>query len=230
MDTPITPATPATQTRTAPTVTPHVEPHTKASVSDSEAATIQGWIKDDLAKGKMTQAQADAAFTELNAPIEQRGPDTRTDEQKELDHHFSAAKPEDYRITYGDPGQDPPEMTPELKQFDQSARRWMSSAGFPRDTGNSLVAAIDKTVQATQHMTADQLETYGYREFEKLQKAHGAALEERLQSAALMIHELDVKQPSLKNLLKSRGIGDSAMVANMLIAHAAIYQARRKGR
>jgi DNA-binding MarR family transcriptional regulator len=30
----------------------------------------------------------------------------------------------------------------------------------------------------------------------------------------------------LKQLLKSHGIGDSAMVANLLIAHAAIYHAR----
>ena len=44
-----------------------------------------------------------------------------------------------------------------------------------------------------------------------------------------MVHELDTQHPGLKNLLKSRGIGDNAMVANMLIAHAQIYHAR-KGR
>jgi len=54
-----------------------------------------------------------------------------------------------------------------------------------------------------------------------------AALEERLQAAGRMVHELDLKTPGLKNLLKSRGIGDSAMVANMLIAHAQIYHARK---
>jgi hypothetical protein len=31
----------------------------------------------------------------------------------------------------------------------------------------------------------------------------------------------------LKNFLKSRGLGDNALIANMLIAHAAIYHARR---
>jgi hypothetical protein len=120
-------------------------------------------------------------------------------------------------------------MTPELKVFDQSSRKWLSGAGFPRETGNSLVNTIAKVAQQTQHMTADQLETYGYAEFEKLQKAHGPALEERLQAAARMIHDLDLKTPGLKNLLKSKGIGDNAMVANMLIAHAQIYHAR-KGR
>ena len=53
--------------------------------------------------------------------------------------------------------------------------------------------------------------------------------EEKLQSAAVMIHDLDLKQPGLKNLLKSRGIGDNALIVSMLIGHAAIYHAR-KGR
>ena len=118
-------------------------------------------------------------------------------------------------------------MTAELQAFDASARTWLSGAGFPRDTGNSLGSVIAKVVQQTQHMTADQLETYGYVEFAKLEKAHGAALEERLQAAGRMVHELDLKTPGLKNLLKSRGIGDNALVANMLIQHAAIYHARR---
>jgi hypothetical protein len=49
--TPTAPLTPA------PTVTSHVEPHTKASPSDNEAATMAGWIKADLATGKKIQAQ-----------------------------------------------------------------------------------------------------------------------------------------------------------------------------
>jgi hypothetical protein len=91
-----------------------------------------------------------------------------------------------------------------------------------------LVTTIAKVAQTTKAMTPDQLETYGYREFEKLQKAHGPALDERLQAAARMVHDLDQKTPGLKNLLKSRGIGDNAMVANILIAHAQIYHARKR--
>jgi len=64
-------------------------------------------------------------------------------------------------------------------------------------------------------------------EFQKLQRVHGPALEERLQSAARMIHELDARQPGLKALLKSRGIGDSALVASLLIQQAQIFHARR---
>ena len=40
-------ATAPVPTAPAPTVTLHVEPHTKAGVSHREAATIAGWIKQD---------------------------------------------------------------------------------------------------------------------------------------------------------------------------------------
>jgi hypothetical protein len=187
---------------------------------------MAGWIKADLAAGKMTQAQADRAFAELNTPLEQRGPDARTDEEKELDRHFAAAKPEDFIIRYGLPGQELP-MTPELKQFDASARTWLSMAGMPKNIGDSLVNAIAKVTATTQRMTPAQLEQYGADEFVKLERAHGPALEERLQVAERMVHDLDLKTAGLKNLLKSRGIGDNALIANMLIAHARIYHARR---
>ena len=210
----------------APTVTPQVERHPKASVSTSEAVTMAGWIKADLTSGKMTQAQADRAFAELNTPPEQRGPDTRSEEAKELDRHFPTAKESDYTIRYGRPGEDVKE-TPELKQFDASARTWMATAGMPKEIGNRLVNAIAKVTATTQHMSADQLETYGHAEFEKLQRAHGPALEERLRDASRMVHELETQHPGLKNLLNSRGIGDSAMVANLLMGHAKIYHARK---
>lgn len=41
---------------------------------------MAGWVKEDLAKGKMTQAQADTVFGELKTPMDQRAPDTRSDE------------------------------------------------------------------------------------------------------------------------------------------------------
>jgi hypothetical protein len=125
------PATPAPPTPAAPLVTPTVQPHSKAGVSNAEAATMAGWIKEDLASGKMTQAQADKAFDDLGTPPEQRvtPADVRSDEVRLLDQHFPAARPEDYQIRYADPGQSPPPMT-EMIQFDQSARTWLSGASF----------------------------------------------------------------------------------------------------
>jgi hypothetical protein len=69
------------------------------------------WQRERRSKPKKKiQTQADRAFADLNTPLEQRGPDTRTDEQETLDWHFPAAKPEDYIIRNGLPGQEP-EMT-----------------------------------------------------------------------------------------------------------------------
>jgi hypothetical protein len=86
-------------------------------------------------------------------------------------------------------------MTPALKEFDTTARAWLSGAGFPSDVGNSLIAQISRVAQQTKAMTPDQLEQYGYAEFAKLEHAHGPALQEKLQAAALMIHDLDLKRP-----------------------------------
>jgi hypothetical protein len=78
-------------------------------------------------------------------------------------------------------------------------------------------------------MTPEQLIAYGESEFVKLQNLYGATLNEKLLAAARMVQELDAKKPGLKNLLKSQGIGDNAMVASMLIQHGERYGAR-KGR
>ena len=43
-----------------------------------------------------------------------------------------------------------------------------------------------------------------------------------------MIEALEAKTPGLKNLLKSRGVGDNAMVASLLIQQSERYWARRR--
>ena len=138
------------------------------------------------------------------------------------------AKPEEFSIRYADPGQPAPPMTKELKQFDTSARTWLSQAEFPRDLGNSLITTISKVAQQTKAMMPDQLESYGMVEYEKLQQVYGDKLEEKLNAAGRMVVALDAKTPGLKNLLKSRGIGDSSLVASILIGQAERYWARRR--
>jgi hypothetical protein len=79
-------------------------------------------------------------------------------------------------------------------------------------------------------MNADQLESYGHAEFAKLERAYGPALDDKLRAAGRMVHELDQNTPGLKNLLRSRGLGDTAMIASLLIQQSERYWARRKGR
>jgi hypothetical protein len=188
-----------------------------------------GWAKEDLAKGKITQEQAAKMFEELGATPEQCTGDQRTDAAKEVDLLYGPpAEPADYLISYARPGQDVP-ITPEIKAFDQAARTWMSSAGLPRELGNSLANTIDRVTEHTATMTEAQLEAYGHTEFQKLQQAYGPELEAKLNAAGRMVLELDAKTPGLKTLLKSQGIGDNAMVAKLLIEAGERYWTR-KGR
>ena len=82
---------------TAPPVAPLVEPHSKTGLSPSKAAQMAGWVKDDLAKGRITQAQADKVFDDLGTPPESREPDAQSDEAKAIDAAFPPGKA-DYTI------------------------------------------------------------------------------------------------------------------------------------
>jgi hypothetical protein len=229
------PATPAPAAPTAPAIppvppgTPFVEPHSHNGLSPSQAAQMIDWTRQDIASGKLSSEQAEKIFDDLDVPVDQSvAPgETRSDDVQLLDHHFPAAKPEEYQIRYADPGQ-PVQMTKELQQFDTSARTWLSQAEFPRELGNSLIVNIEKVAQHTKAMTLDQLESYWMTEYEKLERANGDSLEEKLNAAGHMVVALDQKTPGLKNLLRSRGIGDSALIASMLIGQAERYWARRR--
>jgi hypothetical protein len=228
MTTPTAPA-PSTSTPTTPAPAPArlVKPHTHG-LSPADAKMMAEWTKQDLASGKITQAQADTIFSDLNTPMEERALDTRTPEQKQLDMLHPPAKLNEYLIRYYTPGQEPPVIPQEVKQAEAMHRTWLAGAGFDRNLGNSLVHAIGKAVETTHTMTANQLLDYGESQYALLERAYGKDLDAKLQSAAQMIHELDTRQPGLKSLLKSRGIGDNAMVASMLIQQAERYHSRNR--
>lgn len=78
-------------------------------------------------------------------------------------------------------------------------------------------------------MTPEQLESYVLLENEKLDRAYGPALEEKLRSAAVMLQELEKAKPGLNNLLRSKGIGDNALVVAQIIGQSERWHARRKG-
>ena len=225
----IDPTTPTAPTIPAPTLTAPVEPHGQAPVTPNEAATLAQWAKEDLAQNRITPQQADTIFSELNIPLEQRGPDTRTNEQRLVDEHFPVAKPHEFVIRWNAPGDMTP-MSPELKVLDTSARGWMSSAGLPVNVGNSLVNQITKVLQATRGLTESQIEQRGYDEFDKLKQVHGDKLDERLDAVNRLVHAIESTSPGVYRFLTSQGIADDAMVMNILITHAPIYHARRKGR
>jgi hypothetical protein len=230
------PAAPSSSTSApmaAPTAPPSSSPvGPQGEITDAQGVQIVRDIQKDLATGKISQAQADARFAEMHTPLDQRVIpfDNRTDEQRLIDDHFPPAQEKDFLIRYFPPGREPQVMPKELHEFDQHARGWLSAAQFDRTLCNSLVTQISRVAQHTNTMTPDQLETYGENEYVKLQATYKDTLEDKLRQAGRMVEDLDKKQPGLKNLLRSKGIGDSALVASILIGQSEIYWARRKGR
>jgi hypothetical protein len=80
---------------TVPPVMPSpVAPHSHAGISPAEAVKMAGWVKEDLTKGKITQAQADQIFGELNTPLGARAPDTRSDEVQTARYSLSPGEGE----------------------------------------------------------------------------------------------------------------------------------------
>lgn len=227
------PATPATPTAvqpapTQPVTPPVVEPHSKNGLSAAEAATMADWTRKDLASGKISSEQAEKIFSELNTPMELRTPDARG-EEKQMDQVFGVpAKPEEYLIPYGKPGE-AIQMTEQIKAFDGAVSGWMADSGMTREFGNSVVTIISKAIQHTATMTAEQREIYKDQENEKLHQLFGGQdkLEAQLQPAARMIDEIDRKRPGLKEFVRAHG--DNAMFVAQLIQAARIYHAR-KGR
>ncbi len=121
-------------------------------------------------------------------------------------------------------------MSKALSDFDQSALSWLVGAKFPANIGNSLITTIAKVAQQTKHLSADHLEGYGLLQYERLEQVYGAELEDNLNAAGRMVEQLEKKTPGLKNLLRSKGLGDNAEIASLLIQQAERYWIRRKGR
>ena len=225
------PATPATGAPAPPTApaTP-VEPYAPVRMSPDHTAQWIELEKDNLAQGKITPEEAARRLDALGATPEQRGPDTRTDEQRLIETHFPVAKPEDYRIAYALPGEPWLPLTKEQQQFDTLARGWMVDAEFPASIGTGLADTISKVAQQTQHMNADELESYGQAQYRLLERVYKDQLEDKLRAAGRMVEQLEKKTPGLNNLLRSKGLGDNAEVASLLMQQAERYWLRRKGR
>lgn len=229
MNTPTAPPAPPTAP-VAPIITPSETPPQDdlQQISEAQATLIVADIKAQVQKGTMSQAIAEEAHDQIQTPIDQRAPDNRSEALKELDRAAPPGKETDYAIRYGIPGQDPP-PTKELKEFDSTARSWLARAEFSRENGNSVIRAIEQTVNTTRHMNAEQLEQFRQTEMTTLRGLYGDSLEEKLRECSQMVHAVEMQQPGLKNLLQSKGIGDAAVVLTQLIAQSQIWHARRKG-
>lgn len=200
---------------------------THSTLTSSEAATMAGWIKEDLASGKLTPEAAAKAFDELGATPEQRAPDNRTEEQKLVDAHFPPGRPGQYSIPLYLPGEDPAAITNETREGVAKAHQWLSAAGASVEQGNSIVASIVQALQRTASMSSTAREADKDQENEKIFKIYGG-LDQRdaaLKPAQRMIDELDRQIPGVKEFVKKHG--DNWLFVTQLAHLSRNYDVRR---
>lgn len=219
MDTTNTPS----PTGPAPTPAP-LTPETTPELTGPQAETVARWLKEDVAKGKLSPEAASKAFDQLQTPAADRV-DSRTEGEKEWDAAgFVPAKPEDYSIRLHAPGEEP---TPQHVQAGMQIRGYMSEGGLPKPHGDALFKAADETVRLTAGMNEDELAEFGRREYAKLQHLYGDQLEAKLKRAGDMIREIEARKPGLQALLGQRGIGDAARTVSLILDQSERYWARR---
>jgi hypothetical protein len=220
------PAAPAPPIPPAPPAAPLVDHHSDSGLSP-EAVTMAGWIREDLAKGKMTQADADKAFDELGVPADQRAPDTRSPEVKMLDEQFPIAKETDYIIPWYAPGQTPAQVPTEVKQLDSNIRWYLHAAGATREQGNAIINSIAKAAQHRSTLSANEREMHKDYENTRMEQCWGPDWQNQLGPAKRMIAELEAQRPGLSAIVEMHG--DNAIFLAELVKIARHYDTR-KGR
>ena len=184
---------------------------------------MAGWIREDVASGKMTPENAKSVFDQLGTPEGDRLPDTRSPELQLMDKDFPAERDGTHYIM---PYESTP--TPETQALEQSARTWLHQADFPRELGNSVIKIAADTLKRTEKFTPAQLQAHGEYQYTLLEKVYGDKIDAKLQSANTMIQALEKTTPGLKRLLLTQGIGDNALFVTQLVSASERYWARRK--
>jgi hypothetical protein len=161
-----TPAQPTGPVPLQPSQHPNLlQPSMSAEITQTEAIKMRQWTKEGLQAGKITAEAAERAFADLGTSTsEQMRRDDRTPDHVALDRDFPSAAKSDYIINWGLPA------SPELKAADESARVWLSEAGFPQHLGNSLVNTIEQVARQTKNMTDQQVENFAETEFQRLRQ------------------------------------------------------------
>ncbi|MCR4346498.1 MAG: hypothetical protein NUV55_04760 [Sulfuricaulis sp.] len=169
-------------------------------------------VTNEAQAGRLTQTQADemlkADGVDSAAPAELG---------------FEPARPEHY--IFPKPAG---EMTPKDRQADMQLRNWLAGAKFPRDVGSSLAAEARKVIDAHSKMDDNQKEFYKRDQAFKLQSLWKDKFSERMNLARQLLTELDAKQPGILDFIDQSGLGNSAMIINLVSAQAERLSMRKR--
>jgi hypothetical protein len=204
------------------------QPNGGAPELTTEQTTMMGWLKDDHAKGRMSDTELATALQELTGEdLQQSAPDTRTPEQLQHDSQFPPAKPEHYTLPQYD---DPEHITPAMTAFDATARGWLATGLFPKEHGSAIAKEANRVAAQLEHYTEGQHELFRRTEMATLSKIWGADTAKNLAMARAFIREVGEKSPQLIEMLDRTGIGNSASIVIQCFHQAERLHARNGGK
>jgi hypothetical protein len=171
----------------------------------------------EVKAGRLTQEQAGTMLAadgiDGGAPAELGG--------------FEPARPEHY--VFPKPAG---EMTPKDRQADMQLRNWLAGAKFPRDIGSTLAAEASRVLKQHAGMDETARELYKRNEAVQLERMWGSKFGERVALARQLLTELDAtpQGKGILDFIDRSGLGNSAMVINLVFAQAERLAARQSGK
>jgi hypothetical protein len=185
---------------------------------------MMGWLKEDHAAGKLSDADFATALQEMAEQADvQLKPDTRTPSQKEHDATFPPAKPQDYSFPqHGDPDH----MTPDMKAADAMSRGWLATGLFTREHGSALATIADRVAAEIEHYSPEQHELFARSERLTLEHLWGPQTDANIGMVKSFVSEVAEKSPELIHMLNATGLGNSSQVIVQLYHHCERLNAR----
>jgi hypothetical protein len=194
-----------------------------------EAATLTADASHMVARGLLTREAANRDLQAMGLPPLDAAAPVASGEQAAADVApiEPAAKPTDYKMpALSEPGRQP---TKEAMAGDVLMRNALSTAGFARDVGSSLLTEAARTHATFSKLSPDQQAGYAAAERTKLTRLWGdAATPGKLQLADRLLNEVEQKHPGTIDLMRRSGALSNAMTVSLIVSRAEQLAVRRR--
>jgi hypothetical protein len=205
----------------APSATPSIE----INAPSAEAEGFKQWVRQDLASGKMTPAEADQALREIDGQgLDQLKADTRSECEREYDRAFPVCREDNIPWPHSPDG----ESMPEFNAFRSQMNCYFVDAGMTKDTAGYILKEADAFGYRSEKWTPEEHVLVGRAEIAKLESVLGDRLPQQLLLAKQMVQKLESKRPGLVAMLEETGLGNHSGVILALANHCERLSKRSK--
>ena len=189
--------------------------NTSSELTVKEEETVNGWLVEDVASGKITHEQA--VKIGLDDVPAAPAPVNPVDIP-------SAPSIAAYRFPlHVEPGQ----TETSARAADRELRSYLLAAGFDGPRGSQLAKAINESARTTRQFSDMQHDLHGNREFKRLGWSE-QDWAERSTAMKQFIANVERKKPGFKSLLEKTGSLNSATVSMLLFTQSEIERERRE--